>query len=403
MYNCKMIPAIISYIVLCLLALTLIAFAAEYFGAEKERQPALVVEKGVVILIEFPDVQHNIRRAVVRERFAKGLNNYVMEMSYQCTCLDIDVTEKWYKMPATIDEYKISPRNLEVDQSRIIKLIEDAINAADRDVDFSRYSFAVIFMGAKVSDYGMVGLCGYPGMLGWKAKHLLKTKSGQVIQGGVAIFCYQAHTGTLFHDVAHVLGGVKDGKRMVPCLYDHDLQAQPGPARQAFVNSIVNMGFWDPMSCHFYEYNAPPPGISSWTKIRLNWIDAAKIKVVKRGEQTELILSPLEDGAAEILAVKIPVSETAYYLVENRQPIGYDKNLPGSGILIMHADDDIPECRHGQAPVKIINADSTVPQLKGAAFDIGKKDVFVDKKNKVKIRLVEKIGDSYKIDVNSLN
>jgi len=28
---------------------------------------------------------------------------------------------------------------------------------------------------------------------------------------------------------------VKDGKRVVPCLYDHDLQAAPGPMRDFFI------------------------------------------------------------------------------------------------------------------------------------------------------------------------
>jgi hypothetical protein len=49
---------------------------------------------------------------------------------------------------------------------------------------------------------------------------------------------------------------------MVPCLYDHDLQAKPGLMRKTFIDATINMGFWDPMSCHFYKRNLPPPGIS---------------------------------------------------------------------------------------------------------------------------------------------
>ncbi|MCL5022648.1 MAG: immune inhibitor A [Nitrospirae bacterium] len=185
--------------------------------------------KGIVLLVEFPDVKHNVNRSFVQARFSRGLNSYVKEMSYDKVSLDVNVTRKWYTMPDPVSRYKISPRNLEVDKSRVRKLIDDALDAADREVDFSKYSFVAIFMGAKVSDYGMVGLCGYPGMLGWGTQDSLKTKSGQVIKGGVAIFCYQAHLGTLFHDIAHILGGVKDGKRMVPCLYDHDLQGEARP------------------------------------------------------------------------------------------------------------------------------------------------------------------------------
>jgi hypothetical protein len=360
------------------------------------------VEKGLIILVEFPDVRHDVKRNFVQERFSRGLNYYIKEMSYNKVSLEIDVTRKWNKMPDSISRYKISSRNLEVDKSRVRKLIDDALDAVDRDVDFSPYSFTAILMGAKLTDYGMIGLCGYPGMLGWGSQDALKTKSGQVVKGGVAIFSFQAHLGTLFHDIAHILGGVKGGKRMVPCLYDHDLQAKPGPMRETFVDATINMGFWDPMSCHYYKRELPPPGISSWTKMRLNWMDPSKIKVVKPGDKAEVTLGPLQDGSSEIVVVKIPLSETTYYLVENRQPVGFDKHLPGSGVLIMYADDTIAECRHGKAPVKLVNADPSVPHLEGAAFDIGKKDSFQDEKNGIRIQLKEKRGASYNILVSPL-
>jgi hypothetical protein len=251
-----------------------------------------------------------------------------------------------------------------------------------------------------LQDYGMIGLCGYPGMLGWTAEGALRTRGGQVVRGGVAIFCYHAHLGTLFHDVAHILGGVKGGQRMVPCLYDHDLQAKPGPLRETVEDAMINMGFWDPMSCHFYKRLSPPPGISSWTKLRLNWIDAAKIKVVKPGKRAEVLLGPLEDSASPTLAVKIPISEGRYYLIENRQPIGFDRVLPGSGVLIMSADDHIAECRHGQAPVKLVNANPSIPHLEGAAFDLGKRGSFQDQRNRVRVQLKEKAGQSYRLLFN---
>jgi hypothetical protein len=172
--------------------------------------------------------------------------------------------------------------------------------------------------------------------------------------------------------------------------------------RETFVNATINMGFWDPMSCHFFKRELPPPGVSSWTKMRLNWIDPSKIKIFNPGERAEFILGPLGDGSSEILAVKIPISRHTYYLIENRQPIGFDKNLPGSGVLIMFADDTIGECRHGKAPVKLINADPSAPHLEGAAFDIVKKDNFHDEKNRIKIQLKEKMGSSYKILVSPL-
>jgi hypothetical protein len=63
----------------------------------------------------------------------------------------------------------------------------------------------------------------------------------------------------------------------------------------------------------------------------------------------------------------------------------------------MYADDQIPECRHGNAPVKLVNANPNIANLDGAAFDVGKKESFVDGKKGMKIQLVGKVGSSYKI------
>jgi len=373
---------------------------SQYGKARGKGQPCPVVQEGLVILVEFPDVNHTIDKRYAQKRFFKELNEYVQEMSYGKVCIQGDVTDKWYRMPRPITEYRISSRNLEVDKSRLTKLILDALSAVDGDVDLSKYSFVAIFMGARLKDYGMIGLCGYPGMLGWSNQEILKTKSGQVVRGGIAIFSYQAHLGTLFHDVAHILGGVRQGKRMVPCLYDHDLQAKPGPMRETFVDAIINMGFWDPMSCHYYKWQIPPPGISSWTKLRLQWIDPSKVVIIKAGERAEVLLGPLEDPKAETLAIRISVTESTYFLIENRQAIGFDTNLPGNGVLIMQADDSVPECRHGRSPVKLMNANSSVPHLEGAAFDIGTNASYADPTHNVRIELIDKIGNSYKVQIS---
>jgi len=381
----------------CLIGCT--ATGGKVPGPQPSAGVGCTVQRGLIILVEFPDVRYNLSPRYPQKRFFQEMNEYVQEMSYGQVCIGGDVTPKWNRMPRSIAQYKISSRNLEVDKSRIRLLIQDAIDAVDPEVQFARYSFAAIFMAAQIKDYGMMGLCGYPGMLGWGAQDVLKTKSGQVVNGGVAIFCYQAHLGTLFHDVAHILGGVKGGNRMVPCLYDHDLQARPGPQREVFLGATINMGSWDPMSCHFYKWELPPPGLSSWTKLRLNWMNPSRVKMVKPGEKAEVLLGPLQDANAETLAIKAPLSETTYYLVENRQPIGFDKNLPGSGVLIMYADDQIPECRRGKSPVKLMNADPKTPRLDGAAFDMGKKESFIDEKNGLQIRLAGKTANSYKIQI----
>ncbi|HPD57351.1 MAG TPA: hypothetical protein P5294_05925 [Smithellaceae bacterium] len=369
-------------------------------AADTAKEDECEKKKGLVILVEFPYVIPKVDDYFVRDRF-KQLNNYVREMSYGKVCAEFDFTG-WHKLPDSIKQYSISDANLQVDKSRIVKLIQDSIDAADEENDFSRYSFIVLFLSAKFEEYGMIGLCGYPGMLGWSQDIVFKTKKkGQVVPGGVAIFTYQAHLGTLFHDVAHVWGGVRDGKRVVPCLYDHDIQAQHPTLFSGWAKALINMGYWDPMSCHLYQRHLPPPGISSWTKLRLGWIAPEKIKIVEPKQTAEIVLGPLEDGASDTLVIKIPLTKTTFYLIENRQPLGdFDAHLPGKGILIMYADDTVAECRHGRAPVKLMDANPSVSYLQGAAYDLPDQAVFIDKERGVEIKLLEKTGDAYKIRVS---
>jgi hypothetical protein len=65
----------------------------------------------------------------------------------------------------------------------------------------------------------------------------------------------------------------------------------------------------------------------------------------------------------------------------------------------MAADDDIAECRHGRAPVKLIDADPSRKFLEGAAFDLPERNGYVDAGGGMAIKLLEKIGMSYRIRV----
>ncbi|OGR41412.1 MAG: hypothetical protein A2X35_10410 [Elusimicrobia bacterium GWA2_61_42] len=354
----------------------------------------------LVILVQFPDVKHEVIRDLVQAKFFRDLDAYVREMSYGKACVSGRVTEKWYTLPHPIAHYKVVAQNLKVTKRPIDALLNDAINAAAKDYDLSRYPYISLFLGATQPQYGMMCLYAYPGFFGWAATEQLKTKSGQVINGDIAIFTSRAHLGNMAHDMLHAFGGIRGGRRVVPCLYDHDLQARPGPFRRVFVRSLVNMGFWDPLSCHCYKYFQPPMGISSWTKLRLGWLAPEKVLTARPDRTTEALLGPLEDGSSGTLAIRIPVSGSAYYLVENRQPIGHDQYLPGKGVLIMYADDTVPECLDGKAPVRLMDADPEVSLLRGAAFDTGERGSFVDAKNGFKLQLLGKLGDSYRIRVS---
>jgi hypothetical protein len=149
------------------------------------------------------------------------------------------------------------------------------------------------------------------------------------------------------------------------------------------------MGPWDIMSHHFIERTKPPQGISSFTKIRLGWISLQQVLQVNPGSTQCAFLSPLSKKG-ETLAVKIPLGKGQsggsdhYYLVENRQPIGYDRLLPDSGILVLKVDATV---REGSGTVKVMDADPDSPYFSHATFrlDRNNRNVFVDKGNNVSV------------------
>lgn len=356
-------------------------------------------QKGLVLLVNFPDVTRRFPERLIVERITRFLGSYFKEASYGALSLTFDATGP-YRLRKPVSSYSISPRNREVDRSRIIALVADAIDAADDEVDFRRYAYVILALGATQREYGMIGLCPIPGMLGFQTTSV-STKSGERVSR-VAVFCENAHLGTYVHDTLHMLGGVIGKQRVTPCLYDHDLQARY-PHMPEFAKAMINMGFWDPLSSHApYRYELQrPTGLSSWTRLRLNWIPESKIALVPAGKTAVVRLEPLTDEKAATLVIKIPLTPQTFYLVENRQQIGQDTNCPSSGILVLYADDSISECHGGQAPVKIRDANPDVLYLNDAAFDVGKRDRYIDRKNNLAIILESKEGLSYQVRITT--
>jgi len=143
------------------------------------------------------------------------------------------------------------------------------------------------------------------------------------------------------------------------------------------------------MSQHFIERTKPPQGISSFTKIRLGWISPDQVLRVNPGDTQYAFLSPLSKKG-KTLAVKIPLRQgrsggwRQFYLVESRQPIGYDRLLPDRGLLILKVNLDSNE---GFGTVKVMDADPDSTYFSHATFKLGEnnRNAFIDKKTNVAI------------------
>jgi hypothetical protein len=152
------------------------------------------------------------------------------------------------------------------------------------------------------------------------------------------------------------------------------------------------MGPWDIMSQHLIQQGQPCPGLSSFTKIRLGWITPDQALLVKPGETAQVFLSPLARKGGK-LVVKIPIEHDQYYLVENRQPVGYDTILPDAGILVLKVN---PEAQEGYGTVQVMNADPSAHNFSKATYKLAAQDrnLFVDKKNRIAIIPLWKEGEN---------
>ena len=153
------------------------------------------------------------------------------------------------------------------------------------------------------------------------------------------------------------------------------------------------------MSSHFVQRREPPPGLSSFTKIRLGWISSDQVVSINPGETRHVMLSPLEKSG-DVLAIKIPLGAGYYYLVENRQPIGFDRVLPDSGILVLKVD---PNAMEGFGTVRVMDADPDSPHFSHATYrsDRSARTTFIDRENRVAIVALGQKGQAMEVLVTT--
>jgi M6 family metalloprotease-like protein len=343
-------------------------------------------QRVLMVAVRFPGTEPSLSLGQIEKKVTEDLNAYVKEQSYGLAWLKADF-KGWINLPDSIDRYKISPHNYQVDRTRVRKLIEDTMTALGKEMDFSRYQHILVIPGVLTrpgSGYGMICYCANPGMLtGVKGNigyAVLKSKWGPSFQGGVFVGAENAHLGMYAHDFFHALGGIQNNRRLVPCLYDFDLQSDTSKT-PSFENHAIYMGPWDIMSQHFVSREEGSPGLSSFTKIRLGWISSAPLQLAHPAETACAFLSPLSKSGNK-LVLKIPLKDGQYYLVENRQPLGYDRALPDSGILILKVN---PRAEEGTGTVRVMSAGPQDPNFSQATYrlDNNRRNLFIDKENKI--------------------
>ena len=308
-------------------------------------------QRGLVILVEFADVKFvtpNPKATFMRFFNEEGYNedgnagsvrDYFKEQSYGKLTIDFDVVGpyttkremKYYGKPYTDESGN------EQHDTHAPMMAAEAVDSAFNDgVDFSKYDWD---KDGEV-DQVFIIYAGYAEAQGadentiWPHEWVLAAENATKKHNGVTINTYGCTAelrgngkpnkdgkidatmdgiGTACHEFSHCLG--------LPDMYDT-------------TGDNYGMAYWDVMCAGSYNQDSRiPAGYTSYERWYSNWMEPTELKEMTRIDN----MKPLVTNA-EAYVLYNEKNKNEYYLLENRQPVGFDKGLFGHGMLILHVD-----------------------------------------------------------------
>jgi M6 family metalloprotease-like protein len=135
---------------------------------------------------------------------------------------------------------------------------------------------------------------------------------------------------TIAHEAGHLLG--------LPDLY-HRADGLLPEQRRWVVGcwSLMAAGAWGCGPVGDRTSWRRPTHLGAWEKLRLGWLNS--VEQISDTEHRSIPLPPVQT-TGEIL--EVPLSDAERLLIENRQQVGFDRDLPASGVLVYRINDTIP-------------------------------------------------------------
>lgn len=310
-------------------------------------------KKGLVILVEFPDMQFTHGTPELYQRllneenysdaslgFVGSVSDYFRDQSNGVFNLTFDVAGP-VMMP---ENYAYYGSNIPYDDANVRTMLTTALNAIDADTDFSRYDWngdgeveQVFFIYAGLGEAN-----GGDENTVWPHKSIISnqgvTLDGMTVntyacsaecqliyQGGYVVDTHIDGIGTICHEFSHCLG--------LADMYDTDYSGGYG------------MGSWDLMNQGSYNADGFRPACyTGFERMQIGWYqpieltettDISGMKSLADNGNFYIVRNDGNPGSGN------PVYSGEYYVLENRQRTGrWDTGLPASGLLITHVDFD---------------------------------------------------------------
>jgi len=255
-----------------------------------------------------------------------SMTDFYMENSYGKFYIQGDIFG-WLTMPQTYAFYENGDDGL----SRGRILAADAVNAADAaGADFQDYDInndsecdgVIVVHAGRGAEEGVYGI--------WSHK---STVSPPIYPDGIKVTNYtmnpeEASVGTgvelspigvFCHEYGHFLG--------LPDLYDIDY-ALPGH------EGSDGLGEWSLMAQGNYLGGSKSPAhFDAWCKSEIGFLNFTEVT-------SNIFNAEIPCIEWNPFVYQLKFDETEYWIIENRQKVGFDKFLPGSGLCIYHVDLD---------------------------------------------------------------
>jgi len=300
-------------------------------GRPRRDDPAEETIRIPVILIDFADNQADAnghppvfyaRKFFSQDEIDPGsVRDWVDENSLGQVQLIGDVVG-WYRMPQNYNYYVAGIYGLGNYPRNAQRMAEDAIRAADRDLDYSRYDH---------NDDGLVDavvvLHAGPGAeLNPNNRNIIWSHTWQVENvgdlDGIRFRNYvtvpeDGNIGVFGHELGHAIFGLPD-------LYDTR-------------NRSTGIGTWSMMAYGSWgDQGRRPVHFDAWCKTRLGWANVVEIAF-----DQERVL-PEVYGENTIYRLWNPNDQgPQYFLAEYRRRVVFDASLVAEGLLVYHIDEQM--------------------------------------------------------------
>ncbi len=299
-------------------------------------------KKGVIILVNFTDTSFKtsnsyFQRVVNEEGFSDGdfygsMYDYFRAQSDGQFLLSFDVVG-----PVTVSKassyYGANDSN--GDDKYPATMVIEALKKADSQVNYADYDWDgdgyvdqvyVVYAGKGEADGGAANTI-WPHAWALSEAAEYGDGAGPQTLDGVKIDTYACGPeldgqtgslcgiGTMCHEFSHCLG--------YPDFYDIDYSGGQG------------MFEWDLMDSGSYNGDGyRPAGYTSYERWVAGWREP--VELTTDTEVTDML--PLVEAGSQSYIIYNQGNRNEYFLLENRQQQGWDTDIPGAGLLILHVD-----------------------------------------------------------------